>query len=356
MRNEKLVRGIETLLNRLADKQVDFEDFGKELATLLAAVDNRNWAVVEVPTISQLNWLAEWASSNHGIDTTQSGTGTSLHSALQGVSDAIYAPYGDGRPEWFAFYTGKKLLVKQAIRGETLYAAVLEQRETTEHDSTGEKVTLPEGRFNGHLLALRDRVKDSYSDLATRSVVREALVHAINRSTGMRWKLTEVQLSAGGMIEGLFAATFPSDDLLQTLAKYVRDGVQEFYSTKITVVPSMKTGMVGMARCMEVCLEARDTDMVYRVNALMTLDDVDMFDMVDNTPTPSLSDQHILESIPDSGDRSRNEPVYLMSAKATRSLLDGRLLDRSLDDIRRVAKQQGWSDVQAFGQQLLFSC
>lgn len=62
----------------------------------------------------------------------------------------------------------------------------------------------------------------------------------------------------------------------------------------------------------------------------------------------------LAESIPDSGDRSRNEPVYLMSAKATRFLLNGQALDRSLDDIRRVAVQQGWSDVQAYGQQLLF--
>lgn len=58
--------------------------------------------------------------------------------------------------------------------------------------------------------------------------------------------------------------------------------------------------------------------------------------------------------LPDSGDRSRNEPVYLMSAKATRSLTNGRPLTAALDDIRHVAKQQGWSDVQAFGQQLLF--
>ncbi|QXO09889.1 hypothetical protein pEaSNUABM38_00167 [Erwinia phage pEa_SNUABM_38] len=352
MTNVKLTNGIASLLNRLADKQLDINDLAKELAVVLSDVDDRNWVVAEVPTISQLNWLAEWVGSNHGIDITQPGTGTALSNTLQGVSDSIYANYGEGKPVWAAYYAGKKLLIKQTIRGEVLYAAVLEQREADKQ----ELVQIPDGRFNGHLLALRDRVKDSYTDLATRSVVREALVHAINRSTNMRWKLTEVQLSADGMIEGVFAATFPSDDVLHTLAKYVRDGVQEFYSTKITVIPSMKTGMVGMARCMEVCLEARDTDMVYRVKALMTLDDVDMFDMVDNAPTPSLSDQHILETIPDSGDRSRNEPVYLMSAKATRSLLDGRLLDRSLDDIRRVAKQQGWSDVQAFGQQLLFSC
>lgn len=76
--------------------------------------------------------------------------------------------------------------------------------------------------------------------------------------------------------------------------------------------------------------------------------------MSDNFPVDFAFLSSLRESVPDSGDRSRNEPVYLMSAKATRSLLDGYKLDRSLDDIRRVAKQQGWSDVQAFGQQLLF--
>ena len=76
--------------------------------------------------------------------------------------------------------------------------------------------------------------------------------------------------------------------------------------------------------------------------------------MSDNFPVDFAFLSGLRKSVPDSGDRSRNEPVYLMSAKATRSLLDGYKLDRSLDDIRHVAKQQGWSDVQAFGQQLLF--
>ncbi|ANZ50366.1 hypothetical protein PHOBOS_176 [Erwinia phage vB_EamM_Phobos] len=64
--------------------------------------------------------------------------------------------------------------------------------------------------------------------------------------------------------------------------------------------------------------------------------------------------ESITAAIPDSGERSRNEPVYLMSAKATRSLVSGSSLDRVLDDVRHVAKQQGWSDVQAYGHQLLF--
>lgn len=202
--------------------------------------------------------------------------------------------------------------------------------------------------------ALSEAVTGAYKDLNSRSQTREALVAAINECTGTNWKLTEVKLAAGSIREERYAGTFPTEMLLEQLAAAVYSGAKDFYDTRLVVQPSMRIGYVGAARCMEVKLEARVQDeTTFMVKALMTLDDVDMFDQVpESEEMPTIA--HILDSIPDSGDRSRNEPVYLMTAKATRSLLDGHTMDRSLDEIRRVSKQQGWSDVQAFGQQLLF--
>ena len=201
--------------------------------------------------------------------------------------------------------------------------------------------------------ALRDASEKALSDLASPSQTKEALVAAINQQTGMNWKLAEVSLAAGSVRKGTFAATFPSFTLAEQLSAAVYDGIKGYYDNRLVVRSDMFVGYIGNARCMQFTITASvSEDSVFVVKAIMTLDDTSMFDEIPETLAPSM--MHILEIIPDAGDRSRNEPVYLMSAKATRSLLDGHDLGHSLDDIRHVAKQQGWSDVQAFGQQLLF--
>ncbi len=201
--------------------------------------------------------------------------------------------------------------------------------------------------------ALRDASEKALSDLASPSRTKEALVAAINQQTGMNWRLAEAPLAAGSVRKGTFAATFPSFTLAEQLSAAVYDGLKGYYDDRLVVRSDMFVGYIGNARCMQFTIAARvSEENVFVIKAIMTLDDTSMFDEIPDDAMPSIV--HIMESIPDAGDRSRNEPVYLMSAKATRSLLDGHAMDRSLDEIRRVSKQSGWSDVQAFGQQLLF--
>lgn len=73
----------------------------------------------------------------------------------------------------------------------------------------------------------------------------------------------------------------------------------------------------------------------------------------------SKEDEYLVKCVkygmPDSGDRSRNEPLYLMSAKASRSLIESSPFDsNTLAIIKRLAVANGWVDVQMHGQQFLF--
>lgn len=66
-------------------------------------------------------------------------------------------------------------------------------------------------------------------------------------------------------------------------------------------------------------------------------------------------EDHVKEVMPDSGDRSRNEPVYLTSARMSRQIVDGKPFDgNTLTIIKKVAVANGWAEVQMHGQQLLF--
>lgn len=346
MSNEMKLHSVVDLLNSIADNGLKLDMFAPRLAELLSNEGHDNWQVVSNASSVELSGLDIWASARGFEETTDSGM-SNLTAALQNASDAIYGSYGESRPIWSVRRQGDDMLVLQQMKNIPIVACVVRKVTPaalvpTTVDSYGKRFTV-----------LRNRIVRAFNLDASRTDVRESLVHCINEITDMRWKLVELPLNSDAMRPVQFAGCFPTDVMLGRLADTVKEALHGFYPPEVVVVPTMHSGLIGTARCMTVKLTSTlNGDTVYEIKALMSLDDVDKFDEVYNTV--GLTDQSILETIPDSGDRSRNEPVYLMSAKATRSLLDGADLYRSLDDIRRVAKQQGWSDVQAHGQQLLF--
>lgn len=329
----KFAASVQESMLGLLDGKLSATEFTEQLAKAVEAHDNVVYRVVAVATPDDLLTPQDFLRNVGLPHTAAAAPVAGLENYLQQISNRYHNNSLAMLPVWNVRHYGNFLVISEVGQNKAMYASVLERTGACRYSN------------------LREAVQASYSNLATRSEVREVLVNIINRETDMHWKLTEAELVAGEIIPHQLAGIFPSNELLNMLAEEVRAGMAQYYNTPFTVRPSIKIGMIGMARCMEVCLEARDTEVLYRVKALMTLDSSDDFDKV---APGKLNQIHILEMIPDSGDRSRNEPVYLMSAKATRSLLDGHDLGHSLDDIRRVAKQQGWSDVQAFGQQLLF--
>lgn len=329
----KFAATIQESMLGLLDGKLSATEFTEQLAKALEVHDNVIYRVVAVATPDDLAAPQDFTRKIGLAQTFEFPRVCPLENYFRHISNSYHNNKPLPHPAWDARHSGNYLVITEVCQGNALYASVLERTDVHRYSN------------------LREAVRDSYSNLATRSETRQVLVNTINRETDMCWKLTEGVIVPGEIVPCQLSGIFPSDELLNHLAEEVREGMAPYYDKPITVHPSMTIGMIGMARCMEVCLEARDSEVLYRVKALMTLDSSDDFDK--ESPF-KLNHIHILETIPYSGDRSRNEPVYLMSAKATRSLLDGHDLGHSLDDIRHVAKQQGWSDVQAFGQQLLF--
>lgn len=362
MSNEKLVRGIETLLNDIADKKDTFDNFAPRLTTLLRKEENAGWDCFSVPTAIGLSNLEEWLIKEHQLDLDYlCPTKEGLQKILQGVSDAIYKPYGDSKPTWEVYEGGAYKLLIQRIRNVPMYAAVIKRDKSAVYDETGTRLQTTQDFVN----KIKSQVIELYERRVNQSDVVKDIAAFIAHETKSPWKPTslkhhdfetqsprlfpEDQRDKPFLIEAWNAAA-PSGALMGEIADAITAGTQHYYDFPLKTRFSGWLGKSGESRCIHLrfCTAPATGGCqdVLQTNMILSLDEVES--------SMGSREARYAAFLPDSGDRSRNEPVYLMSAKATRSLTNGRPLTAALDDIRHVAKQQGWSDVQAFGQQLLF--
>lgn len=361
--NEKARKFAEALrdaLQGMLDNKISPHHFIDKLAEAIEEHDGVPYNVVALASIRELTDMATFLAKHglpvlakHGLPALAgASTQPKLEEFLQYVSNACYNAPIDQLPKWNAVHYGDKLIITQHVHNAPLMVAILERGKE-------KPITVQD-----HIDKIKARIVELYEHRANQSDVVNDIAAVVARVTNSPWKATslkhyEFNTQSGRLFVNTpedepylikaWDAKVPSADLMSSIASAIGSALQPYYGIAVKTRYSGWFGDAGEARCLmlKFCTapEVGGTDLV-QFNMILSLDDVESKQDFQNSRYASL--------LPDCGDRSRNEPVYLMSAKATRSLLDGAPLDRSLDDIRRVAKQQGWSDVQAFGQQLLF--
>ena len=337
MSNEKLVRGVEVLLNGVADKKISADAFAGTLASILADCEGQPWEVISSASPLELSNVKTYCLNFGFVELSGNPQQNAVQEVLQRVSDSIYGAYDEKRPKWEIYTLHDKVLVLAKMGNVELIACVL--RHATAFVESGIPMTM------------RSVIRNMCQSVTPFDSLDTAICKLMSMTYTGQWIVHDPD-NAFAIQDFIACDAGEANKLQPILHVAAQHSVEETERGNRQVISGVdvETGYMGAGRAVKLSIVVRlDEDVVYTYSNTFTSTTQGTWNFVTAGP-----DAKYLEAIPDSGDRSRNEPVYLMSAKATRFLLDGTPIEKAIEDIRRVSKQQGWSDVQAFGQQLLF--
>lgn len=345
---EKFCAELKPAMQSLIANKIDAAEFMGKLAGAMVVRCGLVYEVIAVATANDLAHPIDFLNK-YGITPYTIAGNNAVVKCLQRISTELQC----NDVVWEARAYGSLLVISQCVKGAPAMAAILKRG------------AVKQPTMQDYIDKIKARVVDLYERRVNQSEVIEDIAALIRQETKTPWKTTKLNhkdiesQSPRLFIEGpqdrpflveAWDAAVPSGALMSLAADAINESVQRYYDIPLKTRFSGWLANSGEARCIHLrfCTAPATgggSD-VLQTNMILTLDEIES--------TQESRQKRYGAFIPDSGDRSRNEPVYLMSAKATRSLTNGRSLAEALDDIRHVAKQQGWSDVQAFGQQLLF--